>query len=98
MAVDKLSAKIKFEQRSIEAPYTVSNSGTFNYNIYTAINNDMPSGYTFLGITGYTTNDQNVLLMSIRYANSAYSLQGRSFYSGSITNKVNVYYLCAKLQ
>lgn len=98
MSVEKISAKIKFEGRTVDVPYTVSNSGTFAYNIYEVINNDMPSGYTFLGITGYTTNDQNVLLMSIRYVNSGYSLQGRSFYSGTINNKVNVYYLCAKVQ
>ena len=82
------------EMRSLDINYTIPGSGMYNDNLYSIINADLPAGKKCLGIVGYTTNNENVVIVSARYSNTAYSLQMRTLSSSAITNAVFIYYLC----
>lgn len=90
---NSLSSKLGFIVRSIQVPYTCEANGQFNTNLKTLIDADLPSGYTVLGVVGFTTNDVNVYTVACRYYNTAYSLQVKNIYTASISNNVVVTYL-----
>lgn len=79
--------------RNITVSVTTAGSGTGNENIYTLINADCPSGYVPLGIVGFTTNNQNVIVISARYVNGPVALQTRNLGSTAVTSDVVIYYL-----
>lgn len=91
--VDTLNSKLEFINRSIQVPYTCEAYAQFNTNLKTLIDADLPSGYTVLGVVGYTTNDVNVHMIACRYYNTAYSLQIKNVGSTAISNNVVVTYL-----
>lgn len=91
--VSELNSKLEFINRSIQVPYTCEANGQFNTNLKTLIDADLPSGYTVLGIVGFTTNDVNVHMIACRYYNTAYSLQIKNIHTISISNNVVVTYL-----
>lgn len=84
-----------FGTRTISTPYTVAGNSSFHTNLKTIIDGHMPSGYRCLGIVGYSTSHANVLAASVRYEDSAYSLQLVSTASAAISANMLVYYLCA---
>ena len=90
---NSLFSKLGFIVRSIQVPYTCQANGQFNTNLKTLIDDDLPSGYTVLGVVGYTTNDVNVYMVACRYYNTAYSLQIKNIHTASISNNVVVTYL-----
>ena len=73
--------------------YSISANDSYNTNLKTLIDADLPSGHKCIGISGFTTNDINVLPISVRYENSQYSLQMRNISSSSKTEHVDVYYM-----
>lgn len=80
--------------KSLNVPLNIPSNGSANANLKTLIDADMPSGCTCLGVVGFTTNDQALLPVSVRYADSAYALQIRNLYSGTFTNKnIGIIYL-----
>lgn len=80
--------------RVITVTYSISANGAFNTNIYTAINNDLPSGYKFLGIVGYATNNINAVINNLHYYDSNYSLQMWNRSNSALSNQgLRVYYL-----
>lgn len=66
---------IKPTIRTISIAYSIAANGNFNTNLKTLIDNDMPSGYMYGGIGGWTTNSNNVFMNSCNYGDSAYSFQ-----------------------
>ena len=98
-AWDQLVLKSEFASltvRSIGVPYTIAANGQWNTNLYTIINEDLPSGYEVLGIVGLTTNDVSVYPVSFQYYNGNYSFQIKNITSTSITGNATVRYLCVK--
>ena len=81
------------EMRSVSFAYTVPGSGQYNDNLYSIINADIPAGKRCLGVVGYTSNSENILIDSVRYANSIYSIQMRNLSSSAITQNATIYYL-----
>ena len=88
--------KPQFVIRELDIKFTVSANDQYNTNLYTLINNDMPSGYRFIAIAGFTTNSQYIVPVSVRYVNTAYSFQVKRVTTGSETTTANVYYLAVK--
>ena len=82
--------------RSISFSYTVNANGQYNTNIKTKIDEDIPSGYSCIGIVGYTTNSQSVFPVALTYSNSSYSLQLRNISSSQVTETVFVSYLAKR--
>lgn len=92
--VNALPQKTSFSIRTVTWSYTADGNSIAYTNLYTLINGDLPSGGTCLGIVGYSTNNSNVLPVSVQYANYNYSAQVRNISSSSITQNMNVRYLC----
>ncbi len=89
-----LPTKSSFSIRSITWAYTIDANSSTNTNLYTLINNDLPSGATCLGVVGFSTNTVNVVPIAMQYYNSNYSAQLRNISNSSISNNLNVRYLC----
>lgn len=84
-----------FEIRRIDVAYTAAAGSTATANIKTLIDADLPSGYSCLGIVGFTSNNPNCHFSSLRYVDSQYSMQLRNNSSSQISNAANIYYLAA---
>lgn len=93
-----LYPKTYMQLRSVSIDYSVNGNAQFNTNLYTAINNDLPSGWTCLGIAGFTTNSQTVLPAAVFYHNSSWSLQLRNISSTAVNNNhADIVYLATPL-
>lgn len=92
MAVSTVKGK-SIIQRVVAVSVSVAGNGQGNANIYTAINNDCPSGYRPIGLCGLSTNNQNIIPVAFRYVDGAYGLQLRNLSSTATTADVRVYYL-----
>ena len=80
--------------REISFNYTISANSTYNTNLKTLIDNDMPSGYRFGGIVGYSSNNVQVMTTNIGYYDSSYSLQLANRGGTSISSTLyRVFYL-----
>ena len=88
---------IDLTERKIDWNTTVPANGSTNTNLKTLIDTDLPSGYKYVAISGYSTNDIYLSLASVRYYNGAYSLQVSNRYNSSRTSKIEIAYLCAKV-
>lgn len=89
-----LPLKNSFSIRSVTWAYTIDANSNTNTNLYTLINNDLPSGATCLGVVGFSTNTVNVVPIAMQYYNSNYSAQLRNISNSSVSNNLNVRYLC----
>lgn len=89
-----LPTKSSFSIRSVTWAYTIAANSNTNTNLYTLINNDLPSGATCLGVVGFSTNDVNVVPIAMQYYNSNYSARLRNSSNSSVSNSLNVRYLC----
>lgn len=87
---------LSFEIRKVNFAYTVSAGGTAQTNLKTLIDADLPSGYSCLGIVGYTSNNPNCFFTSLRYVNHTYAMQIRNTASSQVSQTANIYYLAAK--
>lgn len=83
--------------RGVSMPYTISAGGQYSANLYTAINNDLPSGWTCIGIAGFSSNEVDVTFVACFYGNSNYSLQLRNVGTSTRTNSAYIRYLATPL-
>lgn len=81
--------------KQLNISMTIPKNSSANNNLKTLIDADMPSGCTCLGIVGFTTNDQALIPVAVRYVDNAYSLQIRNISTTvDFTNKnISVHYL-----
>ena len=94
MASSKIQKHTSSLLREIQIPYSMSGNSTFNTNLKTAIDNDLPSGYKCGGVTGFATNDVNAVVNNIGYYDSAYSIQLWNRSNSAISDKLcRVFYL-----
>lgn len=80
--------------RTVQWFYSLTANGNSNTNLYTLIENNLPANYRFLGLAGFTTGNVQVVPISIRYSDSAYSLQIRNLSNSEQTGTVTIYYIC----
>ena len=83
--------------RSVTWTYSVAADAGVNTNLKTLIDADLPSGDRCLGVVGFTTNDNYVVVNACYYGNSNYSIQLKNTWSDVRSNRnMVVYYLCVK--
>ena len=93
-----LYPKTYMQVRRIDIPYSMTANGQFNTNLYTLINADLPSGWTYLGIAGFSTNEKMVYVVGCYYADSSWSFQIANASATAYNNKTAyVYYLATPL-
>lgn len=61
--------------KEIQHTYSIAASSTYNTNLKTLIDNNMPSGHHFGGLCGFSSNNVQALTTNFGYYDSAYSLQ-----------------------
>ena len=75
MASSKITKQKTGVLREIQVQYSIAGNSTYNANLKTLIDADMPSGYQFGGLGGFSSNNVNVVINNCGYHDSAYSLQ-----------------------
>lgn len=93
-AID-VNALIQIKKVSLGSQTVAANS-TKSINLYTAVTNATPSGYSFVGIVGFSTNHGSAVMISCRPTNSNYSFEYRNVSSGQITSTPEVFALYVK--
>jgi len=85
-------------RRNITIPYSFSNIGnaSWNTNLKTLIDNDCPSGYSVLGVAGWTTNSIYTMVVACLYLDGNYTLQLRHLTAQEESSSMVVQYLCMK--
>lgn len=91
------SGAIDLTERKVTWPVTVAANNNNNTNLKTLIDADMPSGYKYVCISGFSTNDVQLIPIAVRYNDSAYSLQVANRSTSSRTSNVEINYICAKM-
>ena len=81
-------------QRTVTVPWSVSGSSTYNTNLYTIINADLPSGYRCVGIVGFELGQNQQMLVNCRYVDDNYSFQIRNMATADRSGTATIYYLC----
>ena len=84
-------------ERKVTWPVTVAANNNNNTNLKTLIDSDIPSGYKYVCISGFSTNDVQLIPIAVRYTDSAYSLQVANRSNTSRTSNVEINYICAKV-
>ena len=80
---------------SVPLPATFAANSTYNTNLKTIIDADLPSGKKCIGIVGWDSAGGMIVFSQLRYANNAYSFQCVNVSSSAYTNKTaSVTYLC----
>lgn len=91
------SGAIDLTERKVTWPVTVAANNNNNTNLKTLIDADIPSGYKYVCISGFSTNDVQLIPIAVRYNDSAYSLQVANRSTSSRTSNVEINYVCAKM-
>ena len=80
---------------SVPLPATFAANSTYNTNLKTIIDADLPTGKKCIGIVGYDSAGGMIVFSQLRYANNSYSFQCVNVSSSAYTNKTaSVTYLC----
>ena len=61
--------------KELQITYTINANSTYNTNLKSLIDGEMPSGYHFGGLCGFSSNNIQVKTTNCGYYDSAYSLQ-----------------------
>ena len=62
--------------------YTVAAGANLQINIYDACIQACPSGYTYVGVAGFSSNHGSVLVLSARPINSQYAFEAKNVGTG----------------
>lgn len=73
--------------RYIDFTYSINANSSYNRNLKTLIDNDMPSGYRFGGLAGFASNNVQALTTNYGYYDSQYSLQMANRSGSAISNQ-----------
>ena len=77
----------------IDYPTTFDANATFNTNLKTIIDADLPAGTKCIGIVGYDSGASTIVIVQLRYYNGNYSLQARNTGSSQSSKTAIVHYL-----
>lgn len=89
----KKSAGLSPQIVAIQLNYTINANSTYNTNLKTLVDNNMPNGYHFGGLCGYASNNVQVLTTNFGYYDSAYSLQLANRGGSQITNIFRIFFI-----
>ena len=92
MATSKIPT-LGLKTGTVSTNLTVPGNGSSYTNLKTLIDGNRPSGCKCLGVVGFTTAEQNIVPVSIRYENTNYSLQVKNVSTSARTGAITVYYL-----
>lgn len=79
--------------KSIQINYSIAANGDFNYNLKAKIDSEMPLGYKFLAIIGFSIGNIYIYPVNIAYRNDEYGFQIGNKSSQAWTEKAIIYYL-----
>lgn len=88
----RLGDIIKVQRVTLGSQTVAANSGK-SINLYAPCVNAAPSGYSFVGIVGFSTNNAQCVVESARPTNSAYSFEYKNTGSSSATSTPEVFAL-----
>lgn len=95
MATSKIST-LGLEVRGIGVGQpSISGGGSWSTNFSSMVEADLPSGKHFLAITGFTTNNVNLVFTALKARSGTYDIQVRNLSSSTQSANVQVWYLCA---
>lgn len=81
--------------RTVTITYSASANDTYNANLKTIIDNDLPSGYKCVGITGVQSGSNACMVYAYRYVNSSYALGIRNVTATAVSSvTATIEYLC----
>lgn len=86
-------AKATEQQRYIDVSYSLNAGASMHTNLKTLIDADMPSGYTWGGLSGFMSGNSNVCVIACAYANTEWTLQLKNFGTSTITTDARIYYI-----
>lgn len=89
----KKSAGLSPQIVLIEHNYTINANSTYNTNLKTLVDNNMPNGYHFGGLCGYASNNVQVLTTNFGYYDSAYSLQLANRGNSQASNMFRIFFI-----
>lgn len=72
--------------REVQHAYTIAANGSYNTNLKTIIDADMPADYNFDTIVGYSTNNANVVAYALYYADTAYTLRLKNLTNAAVSS------------
>lgn len=88
----------KIIRKVANIPYSFPAVGnaSWNTNLKTVLDNNCPTGYSVLGIVGWSTNSIYTMVVACFYHDGAYSLQLRHLTTSAESGTFDVHYLCIK--
>lgn len=90
-------SSLEMRQVSVPLPATFASGATYNTNLKTIIDADLPTGKKCIGIIGWDSSGASILVSQLRYVNNSYSFHCINTSSSAYTNKsAQVHYLCIK--
>ena len=92
----KMAEKAEIEYRMLSWTYNAPANNTAQTSLKSLIDADLPSGYKFGGLAGFSTNNTGVLPMSIMYSDSTYSLRLRNITNAAVNTSCNIMYVAIK--
>ena len=88
-------AENAFEVRSVTWTYSCNAGAAKTTNLKTLIDADMPSGYKFVALSGFTSGNNACIFYTLRYYDNNYSLGIRNVGASNVSDQTAVvYYLC----
>jgi hypothetical protein len=88
--------KLFITKRIMLGSHTVAGSTTLSFNLMSYVTAETPSGYTAVGIVGFSTNHGSVCMVSARLIDSQYSFECRNIATTQMTVSPHVYVLFAR--
>jgi hypothetical protein len=88
--------KLFITKRIMLGSHTVAGSTTLSFNLMSYVTAETPSGYTAVGIVGFSTNHGSVCMVSARLIDSQYSFERRNIATTQMTVSPHVYVLFAR--
>ena len=99
-AIDEVNTNLgnltDYQIVTAEKAYTIAASSTINFNPTVEFANDIPEGYTVVGIVGFLTNSPQVFPVNVRWNDNSWGVGLRNISTGEQTNTFSVDILCIK--
>lgn len=82
------------QSRYVTIPYNLNAGENMHTNLKTIIDADLPSGYVFSGLAGFSSGNSNVVVIACYYVGNEWSFQLKNFANSNVTTDAQVHYIC----
>lgn len=104
MSIKKVLAKLLTQsaqpcvqvKRISFGPYTVNANTALAINTYDACIQACPSGYSYVGIVGFSSNQGNTMVYSARPENNQWAFEAKNYGTGQASVSPHIYALYAR--